>query len=53
MHNVLNDLPPIINQLFDVLELIVVRLTLLGLLALGACDLARRSAAKRRFPSQD
>jgi hypothetical protein len=36
MHQVLTDLPEIINKLFDVLELLVVRLALLGLAALGA-----------------
>jgi hypothetical protein len=57
MHNLLNDLPETINHIFDVLDLIVVRLTLLGLAALGAhallvrpADLTRRSG-RRRFPS--
>ncbi len=36
MHNLLNELPEIINRIFDILDLIVVRLTLLGLAALGA-----------------
>jgi hypothetical protein len=32
----LNHLPDIINKVFDILELLVVRLTILGLAALGA-----------------
>ncbi len=36
MHNLLNELPEAINRVFDVLELIVMRLTLLGLVVLGA-----------------
>ena len=36
MQTLLNELPEVINRIFDVLDLIVVRLTLLGLIALGA-----------------
>lgn len=36
MHNLLNELPQAINHVFDVLELIVVRLTLLGLIVVGS-----------------
>ena len=32
----LNQLPEVINRIFDILDLIVVRLTLLALTALGA-----------------
>jgi hypothetical protein len=42
MHNLLNELPDIINGIFNVLDLIVVRLTLLGLAALGAYTVLRR-----------
>ena len=41
MHALLNELPDIINRLFDVLDLIVVRLALFGLAALGAYALLR------------
>ncbi len=36
MPDFLNRLPDIINKVFDILDLLVVRLTLLGLAALGA-----------------
>jgi hypothetical protein len=36
MRHVLKELPEIINRSFDVLDLIVVRLTLFGLAAIGA-----------------
>jgi hypothetical protein len=39
MLNFLNQLPNIINKLFDVLELLVFRLLLLALAALGAYSL--------------
>jgi hypothetical protein len=39
MHNLPNELPKTINRLFDVLDLIVVRLTLLGLIVVGAYKL--------------
>jgi hypothetical protein len=39
MLNLLNGLPDIINRLFDILDLVVVRITLLGLAALGAYNL--------------
>lgn len=42
MHNMLSELPDIINRVFDVLDLIVVRLTLLGLAGLGAYALLRK-----------
>lgn len=42
MHTLLNELPELINRIFDILELIVVRLTLLGLAALGAYTILRR-----------
>ena len=41
MHTLLNELPDLINRIFDILELIVVRLTLLGLAALGAYTILR------------
>ena len=41
MHTLLNELPELINRIFDILELIVVRLTLLGLAALGAYTILR------------
>lgn len=47
MHNLLNELPEIINRVFDVLDLIVVRFTLLGLIALGAHALLRKHGAKK------
>ena len=36
LHNLLNELPEIVDQIFNILELVVVRLTLLGLTVLGA-----------------
>ena len=36
MHELINELPEIINRVFDVLELIVLRLALLGFVASGA-----------------
>ncbi len=41
MHALLNELPEAVNRIFDILELIVVRLTLLGLAALGAYTILR------------
>jgi hypothetical protein len=41
MHTLLNELPELLNRIFDILELIVVRLTLLGLTALGAYTILR------------
>ena len=41
MHNLLNQLPETVNRIFDVLELLVVRATLLGLIVLGAYALLR------------
>ncbi len=41
MRELLSELPEIINRVFDVLDLIVVRLTLLGLAALGAYTILR------------
>ena len=42
MRDRLNELPAIINGIFDVLDLVVVRLTLLGLAAIGAYALLTR-----------
>jgi hypothetical protein len=42
MRKILNELPCLVNRVFDVLDLIVVRLTLLGLAALGAYTVLRR-----------
>lgn len=42
MPTLLNELPELINRTFDILELIVVRLTLLGLAALGAYTILRK-----------
>lgn len=42
MPTLLNELPEVINRVFDILELIVVRLTLLGLAALGAYTILRK-----------
>lgn len=42
MRDLLNELPEIINRIFDVLELLVVRLALLGLAALGAYALVHK-----------
>jgi hypothetical protein len=42
MRKILDDLPDIVNRVFDVLDLIVVRLTLLGLAALGAYAVLKR-----------
>ena len=42
MRKVLDELPGLVNRVFDVLDLIVVRLTLLGLAALGAYTVLRR-----------
>jgi hypothetical protein len=41
MHTLLNELPELLNRVFDILELIVVRLTLLGLTALAAYTILR------------
>jgi hypothetical protein len=41
VNNKLSELPDIINRVFDLLELIVVRLALLGLTALGAYTIIR------------
>jgi len=41
MHTMLNDLPGTINRVFDLLELIVLRSTLLGLVVLGAHTVLR------------
>jgi hypothetical protein len=43
MHNLLNDAPEVINRVFDILELIVVRLTLLVLASVGAYALLRKA----------
>jgi hypothetical protein len=42
MRKILDELPGLVNRVFDVLDLIVVRLTLLGLAALGAYSVLRR-----------
>ena len=42
MRKMLDELPDIVNRVFDVLELIVVRMTLLGLAALGAYAVLRK-----------
>jgi hypothetical protein len=42
MHDLLKELPEIINRVFDILDLLVVRSTLLGLTALGAYALLHR-----------
>jgi len=42
MRPLLRELPDIINDIFDVLDLVVVRLALLGLAALGAYALLTR-----------
>jgi hypothetical protein len=52
MHNLLNELPDIINRVFDLLDLIVVRLTLLGLAGLGAYALLRKPSEGKRGNSQ-
>ena len=39
MRDALKELPEIINETFDVLDLVVVRLALLGLAAIGAYSL--------------
>lgn len=36
MHAVLSTLPQLMNRILDILELLIVRLTLLGLASLGA-----------------
>jgi hypothetical protein len=41
MLTLLNSLPEVINRIFDILELIVVRLTLLALATLGAYGLLK------------
>jgi hypothetical protein len=43
MHNLLSELPEAINRVFDILELIIFRLTLLGLAILGAYSLLRKA----------
>ena len=48
MHSLLNELPDIINRVFDVLDLIVVRVTLLGLAGLGAYALLRKHDEGKR-----
>lgn len=47
MHELLKDLPEVINCVFDVLELLVVRVTLLGLVAFGAHALLRKHGLRR------
>jgi hypothetical protein len=42
MHKQLKDLPEVVNRVFDILELIVLRLALLELAVLGAFALLRR-----------
>lgn len=42
MHNLLNELPEVVNRIFDLLELVVVRFTLLALAVLGAYALLSR-----------
>jgi hypothetical protein len=42
MHKILDEFPETVNRIFDILDLIVVRLTLLGLAALGAYAVLRR-----------
>ena len=42
MREILKELPDIINGIFDVLDLVVVRLALLGLAAIGAYALLTR-----------
>ena len=42
MRQILKELPEIINGIFDVLDLVVVRLALLGLAAIGAYALLTR-----------
>ena len=42
MHDLLIELPEIINRGFDVLELLVLRSTLLGLVILGAYSLLHK-----------
>jgi hypothetical protein len=41
MHTLLNKLPELINRIFDILELIVLRSTLLGVVVLGAYAILR------------
>jgi hypothetical protein len=41
MPPLLKDLPEIINQVFYIIELLVLRLTLLALATLGACALLK------------
>lgn len=41
MHDFLNQLPDIINKLFDVLDLLVVRLVLFALIVIGALTLIK------------
>jgi len=48
MHNLLNGLPEAINRVFDALELIAVRLVLLGLIVLSAHRLFFRDFHLRR-----
>lgn len=51
MDDWLRDLPEIINRVFDVLDLIVVRTALLGLATIGAYTLLKaRKARNRRSP---
>lgn len=42
MRDLLEEVPRIINRVFDILDLIVVRLTLLGLAVVGAYALLTR-----------
>jgi hypothetical protein len=42
MPKILDELPEIVNRVFDILDLVIVRLTLLGLAALGAYAVLRR-----------
>lgn len=42
LHKLLNELPTVVNDIFDLLQLVVVRLTLLALALMGAYDLLSR-----------
>ena len=50
LHDFLNQLPEVINKIFDALDLLVIRFAILALAALGAYSLIKRHrGAKKRL----
>ena len=53
MRYLLDELPDLVNRIFDVLDLLVVRVALLGLAALGAYSLLNRRRSGRPLRTAD